>query len=417
MTIVYFALALICFFVIYIKSQQDVLHPVAIMSSVWFVTAAISSLGWGVFQHQWSIIVHINILLSGLVCLLFGCVFLSISRKVFVSNNLLDDRSYSSPINDTYILVTRLVLIVTIILAFVIFTRRGISINVLRSFSGSDKKGEISKALEDLSSAESYIVNLFPYCAIFSFFEIFHSKKGQRHIVFNVIVILLVIVYCLKVIYSRGTLLYLLLGFLYIINSKKRIPIKFLAVALIGILVVFGIFMRSRVYSGSIIYTGVDHLSNPILVSAYNYIAYSFENFSLIVEKGSRLNMFTNVFQSFYKLLGIYNPDQVVQSEVADVYNSITWLSNFYDDIGFVGTIIYPSIISILLSFFYKKSKSNKFFVLVLAVLQKPIFVVFFGNYFFTSLSVMFPYFVTGLICFLSSKINIVLPRSRYAND
>lgn len=414
MTIVYFALALISFFLIYVKSRQDVLHPVAIMSSIWFITAAISSLNWGIFQHQWSIIVHIIIVLSGLVCLSFGCFVLNFNSYYTVSNkSIIDD----SPINDTYILITRLVFVCTAILVSIIFLRRGISVNVLRSFAGADKKAEISKALEGLSSSESYIVNLFPYCAIFSFFEILYGKNRRKHLMFNLLVILIVSVYCIKVIYSRGTLLYLFLGFLYIFNSKKRIPIKFLALALIGIIIIFGLFMRARVFSGSIIYSGVDHLKNPIIVSAYNYIAYSFENFSIIVENGSRLSIFSNVFQTMYKFLGMFKPDQVIYHEVANVYNSLTWLSNFYDDLGIVGTIIYPALISSLLSICYNKSQKNKYFVLILAVLQKPVFVVFFGNYFLTSLSVMFPYFVTGIICYLSTKIHIILPKTRYVNE
>lgn len=201
---------------------------------------------------------------------------------------------------------------------------------------------------------------------------------------------------------------------MFIYNSKRKISIRTLAVAAVGILVLLGIMMQTRVFSESVVFANVEHISNPILVSAYNYISYSFENLNIVVQNGSRYMIFANVFQSLYKILGIYDPIQTITNDVAGVFNSLTWLSPFFDDLGFFGVLLYPMLIGAFLSHFYNKSKYNRYYILLLAVLQKAIFVPFFGNYFLTSLSVMFPYVVTGILCFLCRKIKIILPEIKF---
>ncbi len=406
MPAIYLCLSITSFLVVYNKIRRDVLHPVAILSSIWFFSAGIASLQWGVYQHEWTLSVHAIIISVGICCWFIGFWAIKKTRPTI----LVDD-----PINNVYLLTTRLLFVFCFLFVVYIFNKNGMSFNGLQSIEGTDLKTNVGESLTGISSLESYIMNLFPFCAVYSFFELVYGEEGNKHIKYNAFVILIIVYYCLRVIYSRGTLLYLLLGFLFIYNSKKKLSIKVLAGLMVGIVVLLGIIMTVRVFSGSVVYSQVRHIHNPVLSSAYNYIAYSFENFSIIAEEGSRYKIFANVFQSFYKLLGIYKPDQVISNNVVGVFNSLTWLSSFYDDLGVFGTILYPSIISLILSRWYNKSLYNKYYVLLLAVLQKAIFVPFFGNYFLTTMSVMFPYFVTGFICIMCRKTSIAcsLPKMK----
>lgn len=402
MPVLYLILAASSFYIVYNRIKNDVLHPVAILTSIWFITAAISSLQWGSYQHEWSIGVHVMIISSGMICWLAG--YLAIRRV----NSII---TIDKPINDSFRIITRMIFVVSLLFVIMVFLKNGMNLSYLKNVGGADLKTEVGDNLTGISSLESYMINLFPFCAIFSFFEIMYAEKEEKKYLYNITVIALVFLYCLRALYSRGTLLYLLLGFLFIFNSKRKIPIRILALSLIGVLVLLGIVMGTRVYSGSVVFMGVKHVRNPIIASAYNYIAYSFENFSIIAERGSRYQIFANVFQSVYKLIGLYKPNQVIANEVAGVFNSLTWLSPFYDDLGAFGVILYPGLISFFLAKCYNKSQYNKYYILVLAVMQKAVFVTFFGNYFLTTLSVMLPYIVTGLLCFFARRVVIRVPK------
>lgn len=405
MPLIYLALAALSFVIVCNKVKNDVLHPVAILTSIWFFTASIASLQWGIYQQEWSFMVHLTIICSGILCWVSGYLAIRQSLKTI---------TVEQPVNGTYRVVTRIVFVVLLICVLFVLTKNEISLNYLRNLDGLDIKTVISNKLSDISSFESYLINLFPFCAIFSFFELVYTEKGKQHFIYNTIVILIVFLYCMKVIYSRGTLLYVFLGFMFIYNSKKKISIRTFVAAAVGILVFLGIMMQTRVFSGSVVFANVEHINNPILVSAYNYIAYSFENLNIVVQNGSRYMIFANVFQTLYKVMGIYDPMQTIANDVAGVFNSLTWLSPFFDDLGFFGVLLYPMLIGAFLSHFYNKGKYNKYYILLLAVLQKAIFVPFFGNYFLTSLSVMFPYVVTGILCFLCRKIKIILPEIKF---
>ena len=409
MPVIYFGLSIIVFFIVYNKVQKDVLHPVAILSFMWFFTAAVASLQWGVYQREWGISVHAMILIAGLCC--FGCGLVKIrSRKYAILA--------ASPISNTYCLITRIVFFICLFLVIYFFYQNGMSFNAISNVDGPDIKTEIAENMSGRSSLEAYIMNLFPFCALYSFFEMLYGEPGNKNIKFNIFVICVVVFYCSNMILSRGTLLYVLLGGLFIYNSKNKISIKMLVCSMISVCVILGVLMIFRLSSGSVIFLGVENIENPILASAYNYLAYSFENFNFIVERGSRYQIFSNVLQSGYKLIGIYDSEQVVSNDIIGVFNSLTWLAPFYDDLGLLGVIMYPSIIGLLLSIWYEKSLLDKSYVLLLAVLQKAIFIPFFGNYFFTSFSLMFPYLVTGLICYMSKKMYLRynMPRIKFSN-
>ena len=88
-------------------------------------------------------------------------------------------------------------------------------------------------------------------------------------------------------------------------------------------------------------------------------------------------------------------------------YNAVVYIGSYFDDLDFLGVLLYPSIISLGLTYLYNYQRKSKYIVLILAAMQKAIFCSFFGDYFLGSLSIMFPYICIGMICFLSARIHI----------
>ena len=401
--ILYLSLAIMVFSFVY-KKTRDALHPIAVLPTIWFLTAAISSLQLGDYQTSWLLETHIMVILSGLAYVAAG---------IPAENPRDGTRGNELRINDTYILLTRFLFIFCVFVTANIFVSKGMDLSFFREVSGADLKTEVGHGLSTVSSIETYIINFLPFCALFSVFELLYSGREDRHLIYNILVIAVAVMYCLFILHSRGTLLYIILGTIFILNCKKRISIRYLLLAGIGVVVVLGLIMMNRVFHESIVYSGVEGVNNLVLSSTYNYIVYCFQNFNEIVEEGSRYNIFANVGQSLYKVLGIYDDGNIIRHEVAYVFNAVGWLSPFYDDLGFLGTLFYPWLIGRILVRFYNGTRTNKYYVLVLASLQKAIYTAFFGNYFLSAFSVMLPYFLIGVVCVFSSKVNVVYPKIR----
>lgn len=402
--ILYLSLAIMVFSFVY-KRTRDALHPIAVLPAIWFLTAAISSLQLGDYQTSWLLETHIMVILSGLAYVAAG---------ISVANPRDDARNNEFRINDTYRLLTRFLFIFCVSVTAKIFISRGMDLSFFMRISGADLKTEVASGLSTISSVETYIINFLPFCALFSGFELSYSEREDRHLIYNVLVIAVAVTYCLFILHSRGTLLYIILGAIFILNCKKQISIRYLFLAGAGVVVALGLIMMNRVFHESIVYSGVEGVNNLVLSSTYNYIVYCFQNFNEIVEEGSRYNILANVGQSLYKVLGIYDDGSIIRHEVANVFNAVGWLSPFYDDLGFLGTLFYPGIIGCILARFYNGIRTNKYYVLVLASLQKAIYMAFFGNYFLSAFSVMLPYILIGAVCVLSSKVNVAYPKIRF---
>lgn len=401
MSIVYVFLAIIIYAFFY-KINKDLLHPVAVMVSIWFFTAAIAALSLGVYQTKWAPMTHLVIILGGVSAFWGG--FLGNKSRIKIS--VVDE-----PVNDTFCLMTRIIVLLTFSFTLLVFIGHGMNAEFFRGNTGADLKTSTYSNLEDISRVQSYIINLVPFCSLFAFFELVYAKSKKWIYIIGVIVV--TIVYCVWIIYSRGSLLYILLGGLFIFNAKRRISFnKLVALGIAGI-IALGLIMNFRMFAGSIVFTGVRGVTNPILASTYNYISYGFENLNRIIVDGSRLNGVSNVFQSILKIFGLYNPESIIRAPLggaAGVFNQITWLAPFYDDLGIIGIMIYPGLISFMLSTAYRKSLSNPHYVLILAFFQKAVFIPFFGNYFITAFSVMAPYFLVVLVVWGSRRLAIHYP-------
>lgn len=393
--IIFVFFGLVCYFTFYLKTK-DVFQPVGVMLFVWLLMAGISQLQLGAYQTAWSFETITIVIISAIVMYFVGLTNLHINCNTeYITKR-------RGTINTTFRITTTLVFCIcfsTIIILLYknsFFSSADIS-SVLDKKSGTVQFTQINKR------GLSYIASYLPYCTLNSIFELTYGKKQNKRYLYNIFVLIFSIWYIWFISYSRGTLLVIVLGGIFILNSKKKLSIIKMSLVVFTIILFFSFLMILRVGKESIVYEGVT--KNPLFNSTYNYIVYCYQNLDSLILDGSPFSLFANVWQSFYKLFGIYNEIEFVEY-TTNIYNANTFLYSFYHDLGLLGIILYPGLISYILTCFYNLSFKNIYFILILAVFQKSIFVLFFGNYFITSFSVMFPYFLTGIICFLSIKVS-----------
>lgn len=400
MSFVYLISGIVIYILSY-KKTRDLMNPMGIFVSIWFVTASIANLHLNEDQHSWCIETHFYIIISGMVCFItsYSCL-----KK---RNTLPIDRCYLNftfDVSQMYRIISRLTFAICLLTIGSVLIRN--RINIFQIIDGIiDKKSITSTYFANVGRLASYIIGLFPYCALLSFFEICYSAKKTGRL-YNIIVICITVIYCLFVLYSRGIALVIILGCIFIYNEKNTITFSKMLLIVSALVFFMYIFLSLRLNKGSSVYLGTTN--SRIFNSTYNYISYCFDNFDTLVRSESRLRIWGNIGQSFRKLLGIYSSEDVINFVFKEnYYNAVVYIGSYFDDLDFLGVLLYPSIISLGLTYLYNYQRKSKYIVLILAAMQKAIFCSFFGDYFLGSLSIMFPYICIGMICFLSARIHI----------
>ncbi len=379
-------LSLICYFSVYLR-KKDVLHPLGVLPAVWFLMAGVACLQIGDFQKQWCLETTIIIVISGM-----ACYFFAVPGK--------GRTSCEGQVSSMFSIVTRIVFFCCLAVILYNLYRNSFFTNGL-VLEAADKKTANMQYTQMNGRLASYAASYMPYCALNSVFELTYPPKEGRKWAYHLFVIVFAVWFAWSVSYSRGTLLVMILGTLYIYHARYHIRLVPLILAGGALLLLLGALMMLRIGEGSLVFGGATQ--NALINSVYNYIAYCFQNLDAIVRDGSQHGGFLYVWQSIYKLLGQFDESRLSHYQTL-FYNAETFLAPFYQDLGIVGVIVYPSLVAMALSWFYQRSKQNIYAVLLLANLQKAIFTAFFGNYFITALSVMFPYLVTAGICLVSYK-------------
>jgi glycosyltransferase involved in cell wall biosynthesis len=211
-----------------------------------------------------------------------------------------------------------------------------------------------------------------------------------------------VVIYCVILSASRGTLLVILTGALYLYTQNGRL--RFVHLLAIGALIVAAMsglsFLRMSSESMANSFLG-DDLLLTFLSPIYTYVAFNFENFNSLVRADLQP---TYVFYALkFVLWPIYKFDYesgAIRLTDFDTlfFNARTFLYPFYHDLGLIGCVLYPGLISLLVSVFRNSVTRNPARIILLMGLQKPIWFAFFGNYFFGELSVFTPLLVLGLL-------------------
>lgn len=397
----FLAIAMVCYFTIYIKTK-DTLHPVAMMTFIWFFMAGVSMLQLGEYQVPWSFETFTVVVISGVMCYFLGTQGL---RSIGSSNSV---GKSNFEVSHMYMVATRVIFCICFIsIIYMLYKNSFFTGTEAKNLASMDRKTASVEYTQIEGRGLNYIISYLPFCALNSIFELLYSNKKKWF--YNIFVLAFSIWYIWFVIFSRGTLIIIILGGLFIINSKKKFSILKIFLFCAFVMIIMAFLMVQRLGTESIVFEGAT--KSALFNSIYNYIAYCFQNLDGMIRDGSPYSIFLNVWQSVYKLLGLYDESMFVHYQTS-IYNAETYLAPFYHDLGLIGIILYPGIISFGLSILYVKSKSNMYCTLILASFQKAIFIVFFGNYFLTSLSIMFPYILTIFICVVSERLKIKFPKA-----
>lgn len=387
-----FALAVIGYYYIY-KYSNDSMHPLAIMNFMWYFPAGIAFLQ----NYNWNPITVITIFLSGIP---FVVVAVFSSKR----HSFHEDQNSDFSVNDTFRIITRVVFICCFISTIITLRNNGWNISAYTLNTAYDRKNAISGYTQTNSIIVAYLMQYVPYCALNSFFEIVYSKKGKRKILFNAFVILFSIFTAWFVSYSRGTLLILLVGALWILNSKYRIKMKYIGSVGLGIVVLFYFLITIRLNSTSYIFKG--NYSNAFFNATYNYLSASYTNFNEIVNHGSSYTFVTNTFQALFKVFGVELSSNTYNNYIL-MGRPSTFLNVFYEDGGIVLCLLYTTVECLFLAFVYNQSKSKIYYVLLISNFEKAIFIVFYSNYLFTYFTIIAQYIITFAICFISRHVVI----------
>jgi hypothetical protein len=201
---------------------------------------------------------------------------------------------------------------------------------------------------------------------------------------------------------SRGTLLVILTGGLYLYARNGQF--RFVHLLSIGALIIVGMsglsFLRMSSESITNSILGDDPLMS-FISPIYTYVAFNFENFNSLVRADIQP---TFVLYSLKFLLwpifkSDYESGTIVLTNFDTLFfNARTFLYPFYHDLGLIGCVLYPALISLFLTLLRNSIVKNPGRIILLMGFQKSIWFAFFGNYFFGELVIFIPLFILGLL-------------------
>lgn len=372
----------LCIYIYFYKVTKDSLNPFGVSIFVYMVMYGLSTLKLSIYQSDMKLYTHIMCVLPMLTILIIGIVYCNKYREVF--------REEKMPIvTPNYRLL--MWIIVTICVASIAYLTitRGVSLSFDFSRPGAlnQRKGEIVGQIYTGSGLIGKFAQLFPYTMIFVAYDfLFNEEIGFITRIIEIGYSVLCVWYALFVLASRGTLLLPVLAILYLLNKKYRFKASMAAVALILIVMALTIYMGVRVVSESAVFSGTV-VANRTFNSIYNYFALSFNNFDMLVRRGSPFTGIKYCLISLSKLFGIYKETDIIRFQTF-IFNAGPFIYGFYHDLGLFGVIMWPAIIYAAIGKIYILSKYKRpEFILLLGMFGKALFVLSFGNYFFGSIS------------------------------
>lgn len=373
---------------------RDLLAPSALLCLFWFGAASLSdvtSLKDHSLQRPWELETYVAVYLCGL--------------SMFAPGLLQRRQRVAQPFNCTPSAMFRNLTAVLMWLSLAAVAARlyvfGFSLErLIIEFGLVDLKDEMSDAIPGVH----YFEIMTPFLALCAMFELSASTKMSkfRRTALIVYVLYAVVIYCIILSASRGTLLVILTGGLYL--YAKNSQLRFVHLLSIGALVVAGMsglsFLRMSSETVSNSFLG-DNLLMSFLSPIYTYVAFNFENFNSLVRADTEP---TYVFYALKFLLwpilkSDYESGSIVLINFDTLFfNARTILYPFYHDLGLIGCLIYPGLISLFLTHLRNSIAKKPERVILLMGLQKSIWFAFFGNYFFGELVIFIPLLVLGML-------------------
>lgn len=372
-------------FIYYYKKTHDILNPFGIVLGIWYIVAGIANLNLSKIETQWNIIMYFVVALFPLMIIIVASVgkITTLSREKFKRVEL----------SNCYIIFSRIVFAICVICAFVEFKQQGFVVAFMADLEGTAD----AKSLVQYVSVWHYGTSFLPYCSICAFYELLFKKiKNRFDIIFLLAEVILPILHSLFITISRGSLLIIVLGMVYILSRKIDIrPSMFFSVT-IAIIIVFVLIMQIRVNQASFVYNVIH--GHPVISSIYAYTALNFNNLNLLIKNGSSWLIVNRTFGGITQLLGLYSFFNIPSTYMTRFFNAMPICYAFYDDLGILGVALYTCIIYGIVKILYNKSNSNQNYMILFAALQKAIWMSIFGNYFSQYRVILFPYIVLAIM-------------------
>ena len=387
------AAALITYLVLAYRTR-DLLAPSALLCLFWFSAAAlaeVTTLKDPSLQRPWELETNIAVYLCGISMFVPGLLQRRQRTRVPI-------RCEPSAIFRHTITMLMLSSVVAVAARLYVF---GFSLERLfLEFGGIDLKTEISDAIPGVH----YFEIMTPFLSLCAMFELSASTRTSKMRRFTLITYVLysVFIYCTVLSASRGALLVILTGGLYLYAQNGRL--RFIHLLTIGAFIIAGMsglsFLRISSESVSNSFLG-DNLLMSFLSPIYTYVAFNFENFNSLVQANTDPSyiFYSLKFLLWPLLKSDYESGAIMLTNFDTLFfNARTFLYPFYHDLGLIGCVLYPMLISLALTFLRNSTTQFPGRVILLMGLQKSIWFAFFGNYFFGELSIVIPLFLLGIL-------------------
>lgn len=267
-------------------------------------------------------------------------------------------------------------------------------------FGGVDLKTEMSDAIPGVH----YFEIMTPFLSLCAMFELSASSKMSkfRRMALITYVLYAVAIYSIILSASRGTLLVILTGGLYLYMQKGGLRlIHLLSTSALIVAGMSGLsFLRMSSESVSNSFLG-DDLLMTFLSPIYTYVAFNFENLNSLVRADTypTFILYSLKFMLWPVLKSDFESGAIRLTDFDTLFfNARTFLYPFYHDLGLIGCVIYPGLISLFLTLLRNSIAKNPGRIILLMGLQKSIWFAFFGNYFFGELTIFIPLLVLGIL-------------------
>lgn len=363
---------------------RDLLNPAGIAGTSWFAAAALASTALGVWQHPWDALTLAVVVVAG-AALVLGIVFGSSLLPLRRSPARPSGGSAMRRTSEQQVFFRCYHLIFLIALGCVLLEWRANGFAIPLLSGGADAKADIVGI-----PVVHYGSILMPYCGIVAVYELLVSPRRA----WAVTILLTSTAFYGVVIYvSRGSLLITALGALYVYHRTRGLRPVFLIGALIAGVTAFLAMSLARMASSSIVNSAMQ-VDNPWVRRAFSpiyvYVTYGFENLRALVSNDPPWTYGLHAFQPLLYLVGLVERGTNT-FEVPLIFNQVTLVYGFYMDLGIVGVALGALVIGLIVGLIYARSLTDPTYVPILAMLQKAIWVPFFGNYFTGDLSQIFP--------------------------
>ncbi|WP_061276634.1 O-antigen polymerase [Cedecea neteri] len=402
-SIIYFILALILYGFAYLKSK-DLLNPLGIGILLWYLACSLANFDLLFdykLQEELSLQTNVCMLLSGLCFVLPICFSY---RKNALSLIGYQKIHYGKAYNFFFNLI-----VIASIIAFLYRFQHLIFAPALFSGASNDLKSTVPDALPGVN----YIDLFTPYAAILALIEIKYSLNlSKKRFVILFCYILFSIISSLVYKVSRGEFLIFGLAYLYIYLATKRNKINFkkMLFILVFVLLFFAVGAMRLSDESRVSTQFGSGVLNSILSQIYTYIAINFQNLNALINSNSELTYVWGGLKFLLKPFFTYEYDtnQVGLSDYSvGFFNAKTFIYYFYNDLSYVGIIIYPLIIGIVVQLIYNSMCRDVKYLTLTASLMKAVVFMFFGNYFFGELVLIFPYLLIFFFLTMMKTINI----------